>query len=199
VRFSSIVVDPPWRTKSGVVTGRSGFGDRKRGAKNRPLPYQTMTVSEICALPVPDISAPAACLFLWVTNGYLLSARDVLEAWGFRYSTTLVWSKAIMGGGLGESFGISTEFILFARRGQPVMRNRIRGTVFAWKRPYRDGHPHHSAKPPESYHLVEHATNGPYVELFSRADQQRLGWIYWGNESVGTALLPEAPHQLEAR
>jgi N6-adenosine-specific RNA methylase IME4 len=189
--FATVLADPPWRTHSGRLTGRAGFADSTTaaGAKNRPLPYSTMTVDEICSLPVGSIAADDACLFLWATNGYLPDAFRVIAAWGFRYSTTLVWSKALMGGGLGAAFGISTEFLLFARRGRVKQRARLKGTVYAWKRPYRDGHPDHSAKPPESFALIEQVAHGPYVELFSRAKQPRIGWSYWGNESLGTATL----------
>jgi N6-adenosine-specific RNA methylase IME4 len=190
VTYACILADPPWRTKSGVITGRDGFRDRAPGAKNRPLPYSTMSVDAIAALPVASIAASDACLFLWATNGYLEAAFRVISAWGFRYSTTLVWSKALMGGGLGSAFGISTEFLLFARRGRVRMRRRISGTVYTWKRPYRDGHPDHSAKPPASLELIEQVAHGPYVELFSRAKQPRIGWSYWGNESIGTAEMP---------
>lgn len=189
--FACILADPPWRTHSGRLTGRAGFADSTSaaGAKNRPLPYRTMAVDAICALPVASISAPDSVLFLWATNGYLEAAFRVIDAWGFRYSTTLVWSEALMGGGLGAAFGISTEFLLFARRGRVQQRARPKGTVYAWRRPYRDGHPDHSAKPPAALELIEQTAHGPYVELFSRAKQARIGWSYWGSESLGTATM----------
>jgi N6-adenosine-specific RNA methylase IME4 len=193
-QFACILADPPWRTHSGRLTGRAGFLDSTSatGAKNRPLPYSTMSVDDICALPVSRVAADDSCLFLWVTNGYLFDAKRVIDAWGFRYSTTLVWSKRLMGGGLGGAFGISTEFLVFARRGRVRLRRRIAGTVYNWKRPYRDGHPDHSAKPPASLELIEQAAHGPYLEMFSRAKQPRIGWSYWGNESLGTASLEAA-------
>lgn len=195
MKYACVLADPPWRTHSGRLTGRAGFLDSTSaaGAKNRPLPYSTMSVDDICALPVASICADDALLFLWVTNGYLPEAFRVVNAWGFRYSTTLVWSKALMGGGLGAAFGISTEFMLFARRGRVKQRARIAGTVYRWKRPYRDGHPDHSAKPPAALELIEQVAHGPYVELFSRAKQARIGWSYWGNESLGTATMSDTP------
>jgi N6-adenosine-specific RNA methylase IME4 len=136
-------------------------------------------------------------LYLWTTNGFLLQARDVIDAWGFRYSTTIVWAKNPMGAGLGEPFGITTEFLLHAKRGKLAALNRVVGTWFNWKRPYEvtNGRPHpkHSAKPEEAYALIENVSPGPYVELFSRATQPRLGWSYWGNESLDTARLEVSP------
>lgn len=35
--------------------------------------------------------------------------------------------------------------------------------------------------------LIEQASPGPYVELFSR--RHRLGWDVWGNESANTVEL----------
>jgi N6-adenosine-specific RNA methylase IME4 len=187
--FATVLADPPWRTHSGRLTGRRGFADAGRGAKNRPLPYATMSVAEIKALPVGDIAADNAHLWLWTINGYLDAAFGVIRAWGFSYSTTHVWAKAPMGGGLGESFGITTEFLLFARRGRAPMFNRTTGTWHTWPRRYVNGAPAHSKKPDGSYALIESASHAPFVELFSRENQPRLGWSYWGNESLGTAGL----------
>lgn len=186
--FPTILADPPWRTNSartGRLTGRRGFTDSYNGAKNAKLPYPSMTTAEIAALKIP--AAPNAHLWLWTINGFLEAALQVTRAWGFKYSTTLVWAKNAMGGGLGESFGITTEFLIFARRGRLQPRNRVTGTWFNWKRPYENDHPKHSGKPEASYALVEHVSPGPYVELFSRATQPRLGWSYWGHESLNTA------------
>lgn len=186
--FTTIDADPPWRTKSGRLTGRRGFGDAYTG-KNHKLPYPTMSFKEICALPIGDLAAPNAHLYLWVINKYMDRFREVLRAWGFVYSTTLVWCKAPMGSGLGEPFGITTEFLIHAKRGTLKARNRFTGTHFGWKRPYKNGAPHHSGKPEEHYALIEHVSPGPYVECFSRASQPRLGWSYWGNESLATASM----------
>ena len=187
-RFATVLADPPWRTHSGRLTGRRGFADSYAGA-NRRLPYPTMSVADIAALAVSTIAAADAHLWLWTTNGYLEAAFGVIRAWDFHYSTTHVWAKAAMGSGLGESFGITTEFLLFARRGRAPVRNRITGTWHAWPRRYVNGAPAHSKKPEGAYALIEHASHGPLVELFSREDQPRLGWSYWGNESLGTAEL----------
>lgn len=189
MRFSTVLADPPWRTHSGRLTGRRGFVDSYSGAKCKPLPYQTMTERAISALPVADLSSTDAHLYCWATNGYLEAALRVIRAWGFKYSTTHVWAKTAMGGGLGESFGITTEFLIFARRGRLGMRSRITGTWHQWPRRYENGHPAHSKKPEGAYALIEAASHGPFVELFSRETQPRLGWSYWGNESLGTSSL----------
>lgn len=153
------------------------------------MPYPTMAVSSMAALPVSDLAMADAHLWLWTINGFVEEALRLVRAWSFKYSTLHTWCKAPMGGGLGESFGITTEFLIFARRGRSSVRNRTVGTWHQWTRRYVNGAPCHSKKPEGAYALIETASTGPFVELFSREDQPRLGWKYWGNESLGTADL----------
>ena len=151
-----------------------------------PLPYPTMKVHEIAALPVADLAAADCALYLWTINAHVRDAYDIARSWGFKPSTLLIWCKAPMGGGLGGAFGITTEYFLYARRGSPAERRTI-GSWFRWKRHYINGKPSHSAKPDAFYDLVEQVNPGPYVELFAR--RARLGWDYWGNESLQTVEI----------
>lgn len=178
--YSTIVADPPWPQKgAGTLRGREGFGDSHGASK--PMPYSTMTVAQIAALPVQERAAKDAHLYLWTTNRFLDDAFDVMRAWGFNYSTTLVWAKRPMGGGLGGCYGIATEYVLFGRRGTLPALQRIGRNWFSWKRPYdHRGKPKHSAKPEEFYGMVEQMSPGPHLELFARS--KRLGWHAWGNE-----------------
>jgi N6-adenosine-specific RNA methylase IME4 len=196
-QYATIVADPPWEVAAGRSIGRyeprsdgsQAFGVTDNSA--RPLAYPSMTVDAIKALPVRDLAAADSHLYLWTTNGYLEAAFSVAKAWGFRPTTTLVWAKNVMGGGLGGAFGISTEFCLFCRRGSLRTHGRIGGTWFNWKRPYKDGYPRHSAKPPEFITLVEEVSPGPYLELFAR--DKRDGWHAWGNEVASDiAMMTEA-------
>lgn len=116
--YSTIVADPPWHYDQRVIEwGRS-----------EPMPYSTMDLSEIAALPVADLSMPGAHLYLWTTNRYLDDAFDVARAWGFDPVTTLVWCKDPHGQGPGGRFAITTEFVLFARdsrrAGEVIERHR---------------------------------------------------------------------------
>lgn len=191
--YSTIVADPPWRVMGGSLVGGVGEGfdwqpitGRSHGP-SRPLVYPTMSVAEIGALPVADLAAPDAALYLWTINAYVEDSYEVARAWGFTPSTLCVWAKNPMGGGLGGAFGISTEFFLYARKGHPVER-RVTGTWFNWKRHYVNGKPSHSAKPDAFYDLTEQVNDGPRVELFAR--RARLGWDYWGDESLQTVAMP---------
>lgn len=176
--YATIVADPPWPQKGGgPATGAEGFGDSRQ---SKPMPYSTMSVDNIKALQIP--AAAHSHLYLWTTNGFLEEAFDVLRAWGFQFSTCLVWAKSPMGGGLGGAYGISTEFCLFGRRGKLATTARVRGTWYSWKRLYDErGKPRHSAKPPKFYAMVESVSPGPRLEMFAR--DPRSGWDRWGNQS----------------
>jgi N6-adenosine-specific RNA methylase IME4 len=191
MRYAVIVADPPWQTMAGPVRQGVGEGWRFRPGMGatRPLPYPTLTVSQIAALPVAMLADDDCALYLWTINAYVEHAYGIARAWGFKPSTLLTWCKAPMGGGLGGAYGISTEHVLYARRGSPVER-RTTGTWYGWKRHYINGKPAHSAKPEAFYDLVESVNAGPYVELFAR--RGRLGWDYWGDESLSTATMPNA-------
>lgn len=181
VKYRVIVADPPWETTAGPLCGPAGFEGAYRSA-SRPLAYPTMSLNRIAGLPVADLADDDCALFLWTINGYLPAAFDILKTWGFVYSTTLVWAKSPMGFGLGGAFGISTEFVLYARRGKPRPNHRSSGTWFHWKRAYDERRKTcHSAKPPQLQDLIETMFDGPRLEMFARS--QRLGWDTWGNEA----------------
>jgi N6-adenosine-specific RNA methylase IME4 len=191
-RYRTIVADPPWQTTTGPASGMGmGFTTRRIHKGGRPLGYRTMSVAEMIALPVAaELAAEDCALYLWTTSGFLRRSFDVLAAWGFTYSTTLVWGKTPMGSGLGGCWGISTEFILYGRRGSPTERYKHAGTAlgYGWKRVYTsDGKPAHSAKPPAMQDLVEAMHPGPYLEMFARS--QRLGWDTWGDEALEHVTL----------
>jgi N6-adenosine-specific RNA methylase IME4 len=183
--FRTIVADPPWQVKAGRHPGKYATNPagvqvwQPTEARARDLAYPSMTVDAIAALPVP--AADHAHLYLWTINRYVEDAYRVARAWGFAPSTLLVWAKNPMGGGLGGAWGITTEFVLFARRGALPATGRVVGTWFNVKRPYdRRGKPQHSAKPQHFYDLIERVSPGPYLELFAR--KERAGWTTWGDE-----------------
>jgi N6-adenosine-specific RNA methylase IME4 len=193
VKYKTIVADPPWPQKGGgSLRGREGFLDAV--GRSKPLPYAILSLDEIAALPVADWAATDAHLYLWTTSGFLPAAFDIVRAWGFTYSTALVWAKAPIGHGLGGAFGIATEYVLFARRGSLPALSKVGRNWFTWKRPYDErGKPRHSAKPTGFYDMVEQVSAAPYLEVFARPPH-RLGWDVWGNESANTAILGAPGH-----
>lgn len=178
--YSTIVADPPWDYGKDRMVGT--FGPDSGPMKHAELPYPTMSVDEIAALPVSSFAAPDSHLYLWTTQRYLPDAFNVLEAWGFSRSAVLVWSKPAMG--IVGTFVCSAEFVLFGRRGKLPAKRKHLGTVFEWS---RRGH---SQKPEAFLDLVESISPGPYLELFAR--RNRLGWDTWGNESLEHVQIESA-------
>ena len=76
--YGTIYADPPWRYDNRA--SRGGAAKHYDG---------TMTVDEICALPVDRLAAPDAHLYLWVTNAFLFDGLNrVMPAWGFDFVGT---------------------------------------------------------------------------------------------------------------
>jgi N6-adenosine-specific RNA methylase IME4 len=152
--------------------------------------YATMTVPEIGALPVADVCADKAHLYLWVPNALLAEGMAVMAAWGFTYKTNLVWFKTRKDGGpdgrgVGFYFRNVTELVLFGIRGKdnrtlPPGRRQV-NLIAERKR-------EHSRKPDQLYDVVESCSPGPYLELFAR--DARAGWHAWGNEVTDDDTLP---------
>jgi N6-adenosine-specific RNA methylase IME4 len=172
--FRTILADPPWRFQN-----RTG----KMAPEHRRLArYLTMTVDEVCALPVQRTAAAKAHLYLWVPNALLADGLRVLEAWGFEYKTNLVWFKTRKDGGpdgrgVGFYFRNVTELLLFGVRGKdnrtlPPGRRQV-NLVTERKR-------EHSRKPDGMYDVIEACSPGPRLELFARSPRE--GWMQWGDE-----------------
>ena len=157
--YSTIVADPPWR-----------FGSAATKADARKH-YSTMSTDEVCALPVAELMADDAHLYLWALNGMMEDGYRVVRAWGFTPITLLTWCKPQPG--VGYYFRTNTEQVIFATRGKPMVpADKPLATWFLWPRGA------HSAKPAAFGDLVEQVSPGPYVELFAR--NPRLGWDSWG-------------------
>lgn len=109
--YSTIVADPPWHYDERVIE----YG-RERGAVSAPMPYSTMSDDEIARMPVLDLAAANAHLYLWTTNQHLWVARDVCLGWGFVPSQVLVWCKEPSGLGPGGNYANTAEFVIYARR-----------------------------------------------------------------------------------
>jgi N6-adenosine-specific RNA methylase IME4 len=140
-----------------------------------------MSVDDIAALPVLDFADQNAHLYLWTINRYIETAYRIVRAWGFEPSTLLTWCKPVRLWSPGGAYGLTTEHILFARRGRGAFQQRHETSWFAWPRG------EHSAKPDAFLDIVEQVSPGPYLELFAR--RARFGWDYWGDESLSTVEL----------
>lgn len=172
--FSSVLADPPWR-----FSNRTG----KVAPEHRRLDrYSTMSIDMIKALQVAGICARNAHLYLWVPNALLPDGLAVMDAWGFRYISNIIWAKRRKDGGpdgrgVGFYFRNVTEILLFGVRGSMRTLPHARSQVNMIETRKRE----HSRKPDEQYELISKCSPGPYLEMFAR--HPRDGWIAWGDES----------------
>jgi N6-adenosine-specific RNA methylase IME4 len=176
-RFQVVYADPAWSYDNRTIRG---------GAEHH---YPTMTVEQICALPVAKLAAPDAALFLWATWPTLPDALRVIDAWGFKFKNcAFTWVKTTKTGGdavgLGHWTRGNTEPCLFATRGRPqrvdasvrqvLLTELAEETIFAERG-------RHSAKPPETRdRIVRLMGDVPRIELFAR--DRVAGWHAWGNQ-----------------
>lgn len=178
-RFGTVLADPPWRfqNKTGKVAP-----EHRRLAR-----YPTLSFEEIGALPVSEIVADTAHLYLWIPNALLPYGLKVMEQWGFEYKTNLVWYKVRKDGGpdrrgVGFYFRNVTEVILFGVRGKNARTlapgRSQENMIISRKR-------EHSRKPDEQYRLIESCSPGPYLELFARGTREH--WLSWGNQTIDYA------------
>jgi len=180
-KYKTIVADPPWEYKEGFPTQSRTPGKWEGEVKTKPLPYPSMTLSEIKDLPISKISDKDCRLFLWVTNRYLPYVFDIINTWGFEYKQTIIWHKSDgnMGGSVAPN---SAEFLIVAIKGTPQRVSKLKTAV--WKFPQSKKH---SKKPEEFQTMIEKISPEPRIELFAR--RKREGWDVWGNEVVSDVVL----------
>lgn len=172
--YRVIYADPPWKYSD---SGPTEDGSLAKAVGNHP----PMTMADIMKLPVAAHSLPDSILFMWTTASHLFQnpgPRDVMEAWGFKYKTNIVWNKVLgMPGHYG--FQVCHEHLIIATRGSclPMVPTPHEDSIQVIR---REGE--HSSKPEEIRRIIEkHWTHGPYLELFGR--QKAEGWDVFGNDA----------------
>jgi N6-adenosine-specific RNA methylase IME4 len=168
-KFPVIYADPPWRYDHAATANRQ--------IENH---YPTMSLDEICAMPVQEIATDDAILYMWATAPKLAECMQVLSAWGFDYRTNFVWVKDKIG--MGYHARSQHEILLVAKRGNippPAVADRVSSVVMAERG-------EHSAKPAVFYELIESFyPTLPKIELFCRSPRE--GWAVWGNQAERAA------------
>jgi N6-adenosine-specific RNA methylase IME4 len=174
-KYEIVYADPPWY-----------YGTRKTGTKfggGVTDKYPTMSVQEICDIPVKDWVADDAMLFLWTTMPYLQKSFDVIEAWGFTYTTmAFTWVKMNKTNnsffkGVGNWTKSNAELCLLARRGKTIPRANkdVCQVIMETRR-------EHSRKPDRVRNdIVRLLGDRPRLEMFART--QTPGWDTWGNQT----------------
>lgn len=174
-KYKTILADPPWQFQN-----RTGKIAPEHKRLNR---YSTMTLEDIKMLPIANIAAEKSHLYLWVPNALLPEGLEVMNSWGFKYKTNIIWEKVRKDGfpdgrGVGFYFRNVTEILLFGIRGT---NNRTEKAGRSQVNIIRSMKREHSRKPDEAYALIESCSIGPYLELFARGNRQN--WTMWGNQA----------------
>jgi len=165
-KYQIIYSDPPWRYWEG-------------GDKNQSQHYPTMGIKEISELPIKKIADENCILFLWVTFPILKECFEVIENWGFKYSTCgFVWVKKNKKSdswffGNGSWTRANTELCLIATKGKITRLDASISQIVC--EPLRE----HSQKPEIIYELIEKLVGKlSRIELFAR--NEKIGWHKWG-------------------
>lgn len=180
-KYDIIYADPPWRYQDKTCEGAC--------AKH----YNTMSVEEICALPVANLAAKDCTLFMWATYPQMQEALKVIAAWGFKYKTiafqwvklnrnvklnnfTIATVQDILHKacffGLGRWTRGNTECCLLATKGKPHRENNaVSQLIFA---PLTK----HSSKPPEARDRIKTLLGGVCTLLnFSQENRSKAGTV----------------------
>jgi N6-adenosine-specific RNA methylase IME4 len=183
--YRVVIADPPWSFKSNSAA---------KPGRNAMRHYDVMSLEAIAQLPVKDVVADDAVLWLWITGPFLAigAHKPIMQAWGFEPSGMgFVWVKLnpnapyadvgifseddlAMGGGF--TTRKNAEYCLIGKRGKSVRKDAGVHEIIIERR--RE----HSRKPEKFYQRVQQYSDGPYLELFAR--QSRAGFDAWGLEST---------------
>jgi N6-adenosine-specific RNA methylase IME4 len=213
--YDVVYADCPWRFQNWSMAEQAVRGE-KWGRANGRSPYPVLTTETLASLPVGDICHRDTLLFMWATYPKLADALQVMEAWGFTYTTTVFtwvkltrqayrnyqkWQKKGEAGSLEEILPklfnagngywtmANPEIVLLGKRkgGKPKrLRKDIRNLVVT---PLTT----HSAKPQEVRdRIVRLVGDRPRIEMFARppvADN----WDALGDEIDGRDIREALP------
>lgn len=172
--FEIVYADPPWSYYGSPIKDAAA-------AKH----YSLMSQAALSKLPVREIMAKRAALFLWATGPRLHMAIELLRTWRLHFRGVLyVWIKTnrrgeiIRGQGIVPTFTKPTsEFVLAATTtptGRPFpLQDLAQAQVVL--HPRSD----HSRKPVIFRTMIEELCgNRRRIELFAR--ESARGWVSWG-------------------
>lgn len=192
-KYDLILADPPWSFK--VWNKDTGNG---RSAESH---YSTMSLDDICSLPIRQLASPNCVLFMWAVWPSIFDAEKVINSWGFKYKTlgfewwklNKQWEKYLPFGnsrliekmfffGMGYYTRTNPEPCLLSTRGSmPVAVHDERNYIIS---PVRK----HSQKPEEQYEKIERLyPNTRKLELFAR--ERHEGWDVFGNQVEGSIII----------
>ena len=173
-KYRVLYCDPPWKYGDSGIISKDGITEAYTKAETH---YPTMSIAELCALPIRDIAEPDAVLWLWTTSPLLAEAFEVVKAWGFTYKASMIWNKVRHN--VGHYVSVRHELLLICTRGSclpdvPTLFPSVQ-TIERTKE--------HSEKPEEFRTIIDTIyPRGGRIELFARRAAPN-GWAIWGNQA----------------
>ena len=205
-KYNILLADPPWKQNArNNPSTRYGLGCK----------YDTMSIGDICSMPIKEITNERCMLFLWTTCPKLPDALHVIDAWGFKFSTVaFVWVKtnkhilcpmkklierltmpnteqllsmwgSIIRFGTGYYTASNVELVLLGIKGKPFKHPRKHKASQVVLHPLM---PEHSQKPPEIMSRIDwmYPDIKPKLELFARKPEN--GWFESGWDRFGNEV-----------
>jgi len=173
-KYKVIYADPAWKYNDKQNTPKLGGAEKH---------YSTMSIKELCDLPIKNMTEKNAVMFLWTTSPLLEATFKVIKAWGFKYKTSFVWDKVKHN--MGHYNSVRHEMLLICTKGSCTPEKRkLYDSVVSIPRTK------HSKKPDYFAELIDELYfTGERVELFAR--DKKEGWDAWGNEVEGSIDIRE--------
>ncbi len=158
-RFATGFVAPPWNAE----------------AKDSGVSGHRLSVDDVCRLPAAELFEDKAHLHVWTLPRLLLSALDVLEAWGFRYRSCLALDVPVVGRSSHwrNDYGL---LLLGVRGSLPFVEPNHPGRL-------ADDGPNPRDRHQALLDVIEKVSPPPYVEVLSDASAGRSAWVCSSNES----------------
>jgi N6-adenosine-specific RNA methylase IME4 len=168
-KYRVIYADPPWSYNDKADAGSVQSG----GAE---MHYPSMSIDELCDLPVKEICEDNAVLFLWVTSPLLFECEPIIQMWGFTYKASFVWDKVKHN--MGHYNSVRHEFLLVCTRGSCTP-----DVVELFDSVQSIERTEHSTKPEEFRRIIETLyPHGKKLEMFARREVD--GWDTFGNQVI---------------
>lgn len=171
-KYQLIYCDPPWE-----------YGNmQSKGTYHLEEHYQTMTIKELEEMKndIDKIKDDNCILYLWVTSPVLDVGINLMQTWGFKYKSSMIWDKIKHNMGFYSS--MRHEILLIGTIGSGIPDDlKAANQTNSVQRIEKTKH---SKKPKEFYEIIDrlHGKKNK-IELFARGNVMRKGWTYWGNES----------------
>ena len=168
-KYRIVYADPPWSYNDKCVGG----GVQDGGVQSRH--YNTMPLTDICSIPIKDITDDNAVLFIWVTSPLLESSFKVIKSWGFKYKSSFIWDK--IKHNMGHYNSVRHELLLVCTKGSCTPdKKKLYDSVLSIEKSK------HSKKPLEFLNIIDDLYEyGNRIELFARENNDPI-WDVWGNE-----------------